>query len=65
MTVWNHSRKGRIEGVVVREDDEWMWVRLTGEHRPRYASEAMRGLRHFDGDVMTLRKSLMTVVDRG
>lgn len=62
MTTWLHSRKGRIEGEVVWEDDEWMKVRLTGTHAPRYYSEANRGRTHDDGEVLTLRKSLIQEV---
>lgn len=60
MKTWTHSRKGRITGEVVREDDTWMWVRLAGDHKLRYGSEANRGRVDEDGDVMCLRKSLMT-----
>lgn len=62
MTVWIHSRKGRIEGEVVRQDDTWMHIRLTGEHAPHYLSEANRGRTHDDGEELTLRRSLMREV---
>lgn len=57
---WIHSRKGRITGHVIGEDDTWMWVRLTGDHNLRYASRCNRGRVDEDGDVMCVRKSLMT-----
>ncbi|MBO0883296.1 MAG: hypothetical protein J2P17_23765 [Mycobacterium sp.] len=57
--IWMHSRKGRIAGEVVRQDDEWMWVRLAGNHALRYMSEFNRGLVHADGEVLCLRRSLM------
>ncbi|MFV8169850.1 hypothetical protein [Mycolicibacterium peregrinum] len=60
---WKHSRKGRIVGVVVREDDTWMWVRLVGDQTLRYGSEANRGRIDEDGDVMCLRKSFMTGIE--
>lgn len=62
MGVWQHSRKGRIEGVVVREDDTWVDVRLTGDHELNYYSQCYRGCLDVDGSVITLRKSLMTEV---
>jgi len=63
MSVWHHSRKGRITGDLLREDDTWMWVRLTGEHRLRWMSECNRGAVNDDGEVMCLRKSLVKLVE--
>lgn len=60
MKTWTHSRKGTITGTVVHEDDTWMWVRLRGDHTLRYGSESNRGRVDEDGDVMQLRRSLMT-----
>ena len=60
MKTWTHSRKGTITGTVVREDDTWMWVRLSGDHTLRYGSESNRGRVDEDGDIMQLRRSLMT-----
>lgn len=57
---WIHSRKGPITGHVIREDETWMWVRLAGDHRLRYGSEANRGRIDEAGDVMCLRRSYMT-----
>ena len=60
---WEHSRKGRIRGVVVREDDTWIWVQLEGDHQLAYAAAANRGRIDTDGTAMCLRKSLMVEVD--
>ncbi|MGV8064601.1 hypothetical protein PJP13_24360 [Mycobacterium kansasii] len=57
--IWEHCRKGRIEGEVVREDDTWMMVRLSGAHQPDYYSEANRGRVHDDGEILTLRREFM------
>lgn len=62
MKTWHHSRKGRITGEVVREDDTWMWVRLAGDHTLRYMSEYNQGRVDEDGEVMCLRRSLMREV---
>lgn len=59
---WQHSRKGCIRGVVVREDDTWIWVQLEGDHQLAYASAANRGRVDSDGTAMCLRKSLMVEV---
>lgn len=59
---WIHSRKGRITGTVVRQDDTWMWVRVVGDHQLRYMSESNRGRVDEDGDVMCLRASFMREV---
>ena len=59
---WVHSRKGPVTGVVVREDDTWMWIRLVGDHRLRYGSESNRGRIDEDGEVMCVRASLMREV---
>jgi hypothetical protein len=60
VTIWVHSRKGRIEGELVRQSGEWMHVRLTGHQQPHYYSEANRHLVHLDGEIITLRASFMT-----
>lgn len=59
---WVHSRKGRITGVVERQDNEWMWVRLVGDHGLAYMSEANRGRVDIDGTVGCFRRSLMREV---
>lgn len=60
MSVWNHRRKGRIEGEIVWEHGDWVRIRLTGEHHLRYMSEANRGRVHEDGDQITVRRRLLT-----
>lgn len=51
MTTWNHTRKGRIEGEVVRDDGEFVDLKLTTNHR--------HGAR---GETITVRKSFLTEV---
>lgn len=48
---WSHSRKGRIVGRVVNEDDVWAEIELTEDSRFGDV-----------GDVITARKSLMVEV---
>jgi hypothetical protein len=60
MTTWMHSRKGRIVGEVVRQDHTWMWVRLSGDHTLRYGSECNRGRVDEEGEILCLRRSMMT-----
>lgn len=59
VTVWQHSRKGRIVGRVTWQDDVWMNIRLDGDHEPRFMSEAYQGKTYEDGAIITVRKSLM------
>jgi hypothetical protein len=58
--VWNHTRKGRIVGRVVWEDDEWMDIQLAGDQNLRWLSISNRlePPVEFDGDVLRVRKSL-------
>ncbi|WP_217997707.1 hypothetical protein, partial [Gordonia soli] len=58
--VWQHSRKGRIEGEIVWQKGEWIHIRLTGDHHLRFASEANRGRVELDGSHITVRRSLLT-----
>jgi len=64
---WDHSRKGRIQGIEVGGDEEWMYVRLVGDHTLRWLSQGNRlvaierGGEH-DGEVMVLRRSFMAEV---
>jgi len=60
MSAWIHSRKGRIEGTIVREDETWMQIRLSSDHELRYGSESNRGRIDEAGDVLTVRKRLLT-----
>lgn len=61
---WSHQTKGLIHGVEVRGDDTWMHVRLVGDHQLRWLSpgRARSGEVSLDGEVMTLRRSFMTLV---
>lgn len=64
---WDHCRKGRITGVEVGGDEEWVHVRLVGDHQVRWlsAENRMRQIQKGgepDGEVMTLRRSLMVEV---
>ena len=63
---FHHSRKGRLTGVVVRDDGEWVHLRLVGDHDPNrmYHSEAYRvGGVADDGEVLTVRKSFLTEIE--
>lgn len=59
MTTWLHARKGRIVGEIVRADDTWTQIRLTGDHQLRYMSELHRGRVDASGDILTVRTSLI------
>lgn len=61
MTVWNHTRKGRIEGedVTVEPRGEWMHIKLTGDQTLRAARGQQQWL---DGDIVTVRASFLTEV---
>jgi hypothetical protein len=59
---WLHSRKGRIRGTVVREDDVWVTIRLAGDHALRYASQGNRGRVDEDGEPLVVRRSLLTEI---
>ncbi|QKY80055.1 hypothetical protein SEA_DOGGS_55 [Gordonia phage Doggs] len=61
-TVWNHRRKGRIEGEIIWERDDWVHIRLTGDHRLSYGSESNRGRIDVDGECITVRRSLLEEV---
>lgn len=62
MAVWTHSRKGRIEGVVIGGDETWVRIRLTRNHKLHYMSEANRGRIDNEGDVIVARRSLLTEI---
>jgi|GEM_PF-1460657 len=49
---WDHSRKGRLVGVVVHEGDTWITIRCTEPNRQADAGESL-----------TFRRSLATEVD--
>lgn len=62
MTTWNHRRKGRIDGEIIRTSDDGVWVdiRLNGDHQLKYIAPSNRGHIDHDGEVITVRKSLLT-----
>jgi len=39
--VWLHRRKGRIAGVVLRQDDTWTVIRCTGPNRQADVGERL------------------------
>jgi hypothetical protein len=56
---WIHARKGIVEGEIVREEGEWVDIKLTGDQTLRTA----RGWDDcHDGDVVTVRKSFLREV---
>lgn len=50
--VWQHSRKGRIAGVVLRQDDEWTTIRCTEPNRQADV-----------GETLTFRTAFVTEVE--
>lgn len=62
MTAWLHSRRGLIEGEVVRHEPVWVQIRLTADS-PRTSTRA-RGHGPIDlaGTVITVRRAFLTVV---
>lgn len=58
---WMHSRKGLIEGELIKHDDgsDWAHIRLVGDQTIRGA----RGPQDwFDGDVLVARRPFLTEV---
>lgn len=49
--VWRHTRKGLIHGIVVKDEGEWLTIRLTKDH---YNGDA--------GDLLAVRTSYLTEV---
>lgn len=63
---WNHARKGLIRGVVVGGVDPWVQIRLVGEQELHHYSEENRSAGpHPDGEIITVRRSLLTELDGG
>jgi hypothetical protein len=65
MTVWHHSRRGRIEGDLLRQDDTWAHIRLTAP--TDLADRALRPTQHdgFEaGETITVRREHLTEVIR-
>ena len=52
--VWSHERKGRIVGVVVHENDEWIKIRCTEPNRQADV-----------GEILTFRRAFATEVHGG
>ena len=50
---WNHSRKGRIVGVVVNENPEWITVRLTEQTSSEDVDERLTFRRLLAKEVVT------------
>lgn len=67
VTAWNHSRKGRIDGEIVHTtaDGEWVDIRLTGDHRLKYVAPSNRGRTDHDGEIIRVRKSMLTELHEG
>lgn len=59
---WNHDRKGRITGLPVGGDETWIDIELVGNHKLRYGSEANRGRIDDGGEILRVRRSLLTEV---
>lgn len=57
---WRHSRKGLITGEIIGSDATWTHIRLHGDHRLSYGSEANRGRIDEDGDAITVRSEYLT-----
>lgn len=49
--VWSHQRLGRIVGVVVHEDDEWVTIRCTEPNRRADVGETTMFRRAFATEV--------------
>lgn len=58
---WDHARKGRIRGVIIEDTGEWLNIALVGDQTVGYVSRTIDP-HHDDGDVLTVRKSLLTEV---
>lgn len=56
---WRHSRKGKITGVLVSDDGEWLTIRLTEDHSLNYVSDSSRRSVDEAGEVLTLRAAFM------
>jgi len=60
---WNHSRKGTIEGEIVRDLGEFVDIKLTNKVRVGHGSPMMgtgfRSVHAGPGQVIRVRKSLL------
>lgn len=61
MTVWNHTRKGRIEGRVLSETEDFITIELTCDQRLRMLSTDDDGHRR-KGDRVTARRAFLREV---
>ena len=61
---WRHSRKGLITGEIIGAAATWTHIRLHGDHRLAYGSEANRGRIDEDGDTITVRSEYLTEVTK-
>lgn len=57
---WMHSRKGLIIGDIVKTDDTWTWIKLSGEHEPHMSARSNQGTVWPDGETVQVRTSLLT-----
>ena len=65
MARYLHDRKGVIVGDIVRQDNVWTHIRLTGDQQLRYMSEANRGRIDGDGEIVTVRTSYIRPIEDG
>lgn len=59
---WVHARKGRITGLSVGGDEEWLDIELVEDHGLRYFSESNRGRVDGRGEIIRVQRSLLTEV---
>jgi len=70
MAKWMHARKGEIEGEIIREDEEWVDIELSKRTRITYANNILyagHGIPYSHaakGQVIRVRKSLLTAADK-
>lgn len=62
MTRWIHSRKGEIEGEVVKDEGDFVSIQLTAEATLKWRSEDRRGSINEVGEILTVRKSFLKEV---
>lgn len=57
MTVWMHRRKGRIEGIIIRDDGDFVTIALTQDQKLKMFTESGEKER---GDIIQVRKAFLT-----
>lgn len=62
MTVWQHTRRGRIEGELLRQDDTWMHIRLTADSPRASALHPGHGPVDKAGETITVRAAHVTEI---